>query len=289
MEPFDDNAEMKTSETTAADPTTPEVPAPGSAPPALAEAPRHRREGAWETLRSLLVVIVAVLCIRTFIAEATVIPTGSMENTILIGDHVFLDKLLYGPELPGTSWRLPRLRLINRGDIVAFHNPRNPSVMFVKRVMAQGGDRIRIVGRQVYVNGQPLHEPYAHFEVFAGRENFPPPVDPETGMAMIRMVDPASAKWAEEMPAFIRDGQLVVPQDHFFAMGDNRDNSDDSRYWGFVPDENVVGEPLFVYWSYDAPTLDWTADSLLDRVKFDGSILRNFFQKTRWSRMGKIF
>ncbi|HEV2175847.1 MAG TPA: signal peptidase I [Terriglobia bacterium] len=277
---------MKTSEHAAASPATPEAPAPQSAPP-----PEHRRhgEGAWETLRSLFIVLIAVFCIRTFVAEATVIPTGSMENTILIGDHVFLDKLLYGPELPYTPWRLPRLRPIHRGDIVAFHNPRNPSVMFVKRVIAAGGDTIRIVGRQVYVNGQPLKEPYAHYELFAGRDNFPPPVDPATGLAMIRMVDPASPQWAQEMPAFIHNGSLVVPQDHFFAMGDNRDNSDDSRYWGFVPDENVVGEPLFVYWSYDAPTPDWTAESLLARVKFDGSILRNFFQKTRWSRMGKIF
>src|ERR1700733_12570299 len=120
-----------------------------------------RRESVWETLRSLLIVLVGVLCIRTFVAEATVIPTGSMESTILIGDHVFLNKLLYGPRLPYTSLRLPALRQIHRLDIVAFRYPRNPSVMFVKRVIGVGGDVVKIADKKVYLNGKALFEPYA--------------------------------------------------------------------------------------------------------------------------------
>jgi len=116
------------------------------------EATSRRRESAWETVRSLLVVLVGVFCIRTFIAEATVIPTGSMESTIMIGDHVFLNKLLYGPRLPYTSFRIPPLRSVHRQDIVAFRYPRNPSVMFVKRVIGVGGDVIRIEDRSVFVN-----------------------------------------------------------------------------------------------------------------------------------------
>src|SRR5438034_992561 len=108
---------------------------------------------AWETMRSLLVVLAIVICFRTFVAEATVVPTGSMEQTILIGDHVFLDKLLYGPRLPFTSWRIPALRSVHRGELVAFHYPRNPSVMYVKRAIAVGGDVVRISNRKVFVNG----------------------------------------------------------------------------------------------------------------------------------------
>ena len=124
----------------------------------------ERQETVWDTLRSLLIVLVGVLCIRTFVAEATVIPTGSMESTILIGDHVFLNKLLYGPRLPYTSLRVPPLREIHRLDIVAFRYPRNPSVMFVKRVIGVGGDVVKIENKKVYLNGQALFEPYAQFQ-----------------------------------------------------------------------------------------------------------------------------
>ena len=258
-----------------------------AAPAALVGA--NRGESWWETVRSLLVVLAAVLGIRTFVAEATVIPTGSMESTILIGDHVFLNKLLYGPEIPYTSWRLPVLRQIHRGDIVAFHYPRNPSVMFVKRVIAQGGDVVKVIHKQVYVNGKPLYEPYVQLDpssVMPLVVNFPPSVEEVQTIPAYGGLDPA---WAREMPNYIKPDGLHVPKGYFFAMGDNRDNSLDSRFWGFVPDENVVGEPLFVYWSYDAPTPDWTADSLTDRLRFDASIIENFLSKTRWARTGKVF
>lgn len=260
-------------------------PAPTPSPPAGA----RKGESVWETVRSLLWVLVGVFCIRTFIAEATVIPTGSMERTILIGDHVFLNKLLYGPQFPYTSWRIPPLKPIHRGDIIAFRYPRNPSVMFVKRVIGVGGDVVKIVNKKVYVNGQLLTEPYAQFQypgIFPLRDNFPPSLSQVDTLPASWGLDPG---WAREMPSYIRPEGLHVPQGYIFAMGDNRDNSLDSRFWGFVPEGNVVGEPLFVYWSYDAPTRDWTNDDLLSRLKFDASIIVNFFQRTRWSRTGKIF
>ncbi len=261
---------------------------------APAEAqPRQRAavhsETWWETLRSLIVVLIAVVSIRTFVAEATVIPTGSMESTILIGDHVFLNKLLYGPEIPYTSWRLPVLRQIHRGDIVAFHYPVNPSQMFVKRVIAMGGDTIKIVNKVVYVNGVRLAEPYVQYDPGANMPlivNFPPKLEEIPTLPAWEGLDP---KWAHEMPKYIKPDGLHVPEGYFFAMGDNRDNSDDSRFWGFVPVQSVVGEPLFVYWSYDAPTRDWVADSLTARLRFDASIVKNFLKRTRWSRTGKAF
>jgi signal peptidase I len=248
-----------------------------------------RHDGLWETVRSLLIVLVGVFCIRTFVAEATVIPTGSMENTILIGDHVFLNKLLYGPQLPYTDVRFPRIAPIHRGDIVAFHYPVNPSQMFVKRVIGVGGDVVRVIDKKVFVDGKALDEPYVHFmspAIFPLRDDFPPPVREINELPAAWGLDPT---WAREMPHYIHKDGLHVPKGYLFVMGDNRDDSLDSRFWGFVPMQNVVGEPLFVYWSYNAPSKEWLDDSLHDRLKFDASILWNFFARTRWSRMGKIF
>ena len=249
----------------------------------------ERQETLWDTLRSLLIVLAGVLCIRTFVAEATVIPTGSMESTILIGDHVFLNKLLYGPRLPYTSLRVPPFKEIHRQDIVAFRYPRNPSVMYVKRVIALGGDVVKIENKKVYVNGKPLFEPYTQFlypTTLPLRDDFPPSLSLLETFPAYGGLDP---NWAREMPSYIRNDGLHVPPGCFFAMGDNRDNSEDSRFWGFVPIENVVGEPLFVYWSYDAPTKDWTAETLAARLKFDASIVWNFLTHTRWSRTGQTF
>src|SRR5579875_3791513 len=260
-------------------------------PASSTEAPRPKRngEGAWETVRSLLIILVGVFCIRTFVGEATMIPTGSMKNTILIGDHVFLNKLLYGPSLPYTSWRLPCLVKIHHGDIVAFRYPRNPSEMFVKRVIGEGGDVVRIVNKQIYLNGKPLYEPYARHGdagIFPLHDNFPPPVNEIGSLPEAWGLD---EKWARVMPEYIESDGLHVPKGVLFVMGDNRDNSSDSRFWGFVPLKNVVGEPLFVYWSYNAPSREWLDDSVEGRLRFDGSILMNFVQRTRWARIGKVF
>ena len=256
---------------------------------AAAPTRTSRRESAWETVRSLLLVLLGVFCIRTFIAEATVIPTGSMEQTILIGDHVFLDKLLYGPRLPYTSFRIPPLKTVRPQEIIAFRYPRNPSLMFVKRVIGKGGDVVRIENKKVFVNGQAWNEPYVQFQsssVFPLRDSFPPAITQLETLPAAWGLDPG---WAREMPSYIRDDGLHVPPGYLFVMGDNRDNSLDSRFWGFVPEGYVVGEPLFVYWSYDAPSKDWTNENLIARLRFDFSILWNFVRKTRWSRTGKFF
>lgn len=205
----------------------------------------------------LLVVGVILLGLRTFVGEASVVPTGSMEGTILIGDHLFLNKLLYGPEIPLLNWRLPMLKTIRRGDIVVFRYPRNPEETFLKRVTALGGDRVEIRDGVVYVNSRALNEPYA---VHRG----------------------SRYSASEEMAS------LVVPEGSLFVMGDNRDNSSDSREWGFVPVRNVIGEPMFVYWSYDAPTSRWLDQNWMHEMAFYVSIAGNFFTRTRWSRTGML-
>lgn len=200
-------------------------------------------------------MVLIVLVTRIFIGEASVVPTGSMEGTILIGDHLFMNKFLYGPEIPLLGLRLPMLKTIHRGDIVVFRYPRNPAETFLKRVAAVGGDRVEIHDGVLYINSRAVAEPYA---VHHGPMN----------------------AFYEQMTA------VVVPQGSLFVMGDNRDNSSDSREWGYVPVQNVIGEPLFVYWSYDAPSSRWLDENFEHRMAFYGSIMENFFSHTRWSRTG---
>lgn len=239
---------------------------PANLPPACSEEPRSDntvwaeepatgRPRLRRPLRHLLIMAAAVLSIRIFIGEASVVPTGSMESTILVGDHLFVNKMLYGPEIPLLNWRLPRLKKIHRGDIIVFRYPKNPAEAFLKRVAAVGGDRLEIHDGIVYVNSRPVKEPYA---VYHGPRNSP----------------------EEQM------SEIIVPKGKLFVMGDNRDNSSDSRDWGFVPVENVIGEPLLVYWSYDAPSSRWLDENPAHRAAFYASIMGNFFSHTRWSRVG---
>jgi signal peptidase I len=205
--------------------------------------------------RRLLLIFIIVFLLRIFVAEASLVPTASMEGTILVGDHLFMSKLLYGPEIPFSHWRLPMLKTIHRGEIVVFHFPKNPAEIYLKRVAAVGGDRVEIRDGILYVNSQPVNEPYA-----------------------IHRLSMHSTH--EQMDA------LQVPPGQLFVMGDNRDNSSDSRDWGFVPVRNVIGEPLLVYWSYDAPSSRWLDENFSHKLEFYGSIAENFFSRTRWKRTG---
>ena len=226
--------------------------------PVAASAPRAKAPSRWLRYPGrLFMVALTLLALRTFVGEASVVPTGSMEGTILVGDHLFLNKLPYGPEVPLTHLHLPRWKTIRRGDIVVFRYPRNPEEAFLKRVIAVGGDRVEIRGGAVYLNSNPIDEPYA--------------------------VHRRPARSAVEQATAV-----VVPDGNLFVMGDNRDNSSDSRDWGFVPEQNVIGEPLLVYWSYDAPSSRWLDPDFNHQMSFDVSIAENFFSRTRWARMGML-
>jgi signal peptidase I len=228
-------------------------PAAQAAPTRSIRAPRFWRL----SIRRLIVLAAIVLGMRVFVGEASVVPTGSMEGTILVGDHLFMDKLLYGPEIPVVNWRLPMIKTVHRGDIVVFHYPKDPSETFLKRVAAVGGDRLEIRNGVLYVNSLPVQEPYA--------------------------VHRAALHSPEESW-----GPTAVPQGKLFVMGDNRDNSSDSRDWGFVPVGNVIGEPMFVYWSYDAPTSRWLDERQGHKIVFYASIAGHFFSHTRWGRTGML-
>jgi signal peptidase I len=217
-----------------------------------------RQLWVWRHRQFLAITAAIIFLTYTFIGEAAVVPTGSMEGTILIGDHLIVNKLMYGPHVPFTQMHLPRMKAIRRGDIIAFRYPKDPSLSFLKRVAAVGGDKIEIRSDVLYVNDAPVREPYV-----VHRMNW-------------HHVMP------EDMPA------QMVPAGELFMLGDNRDNSDDSRYWGTVPEGNVIGSPLMVLWSYDAPSRDWLDENPLREIKFMGAIAANFFTRTRWSRTGML-
>jgi signal peptidase I len=217
------------------------------------------------------VTILIYLFATTTLVQAYVIPTGSMEGSLRVGDHVIVDRMAYAD--PGAFGRyfLP-YRDIQRGDIVTFHFPEDTRQTFVKRVIGLPGDRIRLMGKQVVRNGHRLIERYTqHIDsgVDIYRDDFPAAADFRT-----------TPRGRDMFEHHMVNGEIVVPPKSLFVLGDNRDNSEDSRYWGFVPREYVTGKPLFVYWSYDAPTGDLERWS----ISHIGDVAEHFFTKTRWDR-----
>jgi signal peptidase I len=232
--------------------------------------------GTAGTLQSLLGTVVIAVFVITFIVQAFQIPSPSMENTLLVGDYLLVNKLCYG----GGAWSdfLMPYKRVRRGDIVVFHYPVNPVQHFVKRVIGVPGDRIRMINKQVYVNGVALQEPYARFTRPANdlfRDSFPR-LDVAAG---------ETPEWWVQMRKLVEDGQLIVPQGHYFVMGNNRDDSYDSRYWGFVPQANIIGRPLLIYWSVKGVGEEEARpSSMAGRLAHLGYALTHVFQITRWNR-----
>jgi len=236
-------------------------------------AGREPSEAPRNAIAEWTITILLLLFGTTTLVQAFVIPTGSMEDTLLIGDHLLVDKLSYAPAGPVSKYLLPYTP-VKRGDIIVFRYPVDPRQTFVKRVIGVPGDHLRIVNKQVYRNGKPLREPYKYHKDLAldsYRDNFPS--EPNT------RIDERAAVMLEKA---VVQGEVVVPDESYFVMGDNRDRSLDSRYWGFVPRSNIIGKPLLVYWSYDATTEHLTSSGVDFAHLWD--ILRFFPTKTRWSR-----
>jgi signal peptidase I len=221
------------------------------------------------------ITILILLFGTSTIAQPFVIPTSSMHNTLLTGDHLIVDKLAYAPQDALSKHFLP-YEDVQRGDIIVFKHPTLLTVDYVKRCIGMPGDHIKLVNKQVFINGKPLVEPYViHQNDFSlYRDDFPQG-QPEYTQ------DPKMAERAFQMlHDNVVNGELIVPADNYFAMGDNRDNSLDSRYWGLVPRDNIEGKPLVIFWSYDAPTDDLKDYNL--HHMFD--LATHFFTKTRWNR-----
>ncbi len=220
--------------------------------------PQTSGKRAWGTVKSIASTLLFVWLVTHHIAQATVVPTESMSPTILVGDHFFLDKLAFPANYPEGLMKFLPARTIQRGEILAFWSPQDPDLRLVKRVIGLPGETIEIRNRVVYIDGRPLSEPYAVF-------SDPRVIPQRDSMALTK-----------------------IPPDSFFMMGDNRDNSNDSRFWGFARRDSVIGTPLFVYWSYDSgpyrATRTWS-----ETGKYYASMAAHFFSNTRWSRTGTTF
>ena len=233
------------------------------------------------TIQSIAGTVVIAVFVVTFIVQAFTIPSESMERTLLVGDYVLVDKFSYGG---GTSWsHLFPYRKIQRGDIVVFHYPVRPQQHFVKRVVGLPGDRLRLINKRVYVNGVPLQEPYVQYVSAVRdmyRDDFPRTDVPSAGV---------TARWWGEMPKLVEDKQLIIPENNYFVLGDNRDDSQDSRYWGFVPRENIIGRPLMIYWSARNLENDLPGSPTAgDRLYHLAYAVTHLFQITRWERTFRL-
>ena len=211
----------------------------------------------WSGFKSIASTLVFVWLITHHIAQATVVPTESMSPTILVGDHFFLDKVAFPANYPHALQKFLPTRTIHRGEILAFWSPQDPNTRLVKRVIGLPGETIELRHRMVYIDGRKLEEPYA---VFNDSRNIPQRDD----MAPV-----------------------TIPADSYFMMGDNRDNSNDSRFWGFAHTQSMIGTPLFVYWSYDGEpyraNMTWA-----EWGKSYASVVTHFFTNTRWLRTGTL-
>jgi signal peptidase I len=219
------------------------------------------------------VTIILLLFATTTLIQAFVIPSASMEDTLLIGDHVLVDKMVYAPGGVGAAHTLP-YRDVRRGDVIVFRYPLDIRQDYVKRAIGVPGDHIHFVNKKLVLNGKQVDEPYTKYSSTYSdsyRDNFPS----WSGV-------PLRPRAMEMLQSYVVNGDLVVPNGFVYAMGDNRDDSDDSRYWGLVPRENIVGTPVVMYWSYDASTQDLTNGNIgFDHIVDVGL---HFFTKTRWKR-----
>jgi signal peptidase I len=223
-----------------------------------------QKSWARDYFESILIAVIFALFARTWVIQAFKIPSESMEDNLLVGDHILVNKFIYGVPSFHALDRLLPMRDVRRNDIIVFKYPKEPERDFIKRVIAVGGDTVMLKDRQVYVNGEKVNESrYAVYKQLYG-------VNPIRQRLMDNMED------------------RLIDKDTYFVMGDNRNNSDDSRFWGTVPRQNLKGRALLIYWSYEAQPGDYTAKSPLEKIETIGSILVHFPTRTRWGRTFRL-
>jgi signal peptidase I len=258
---------------------TQEVAAEAARPP---EPPEHHDDTTLsEYLESLLVTVLLALFATTFVLQAFKIPSPSMESTLLVGDHLLVNKFIFGGRGAWYEKILP-YRSLERGDIIVFKYPYQDHTHYVKRVIGLPGDHLKLVDQRVFVNGKLLNEPYVVHDPNAQYDPlnyaFPPVGSQFYASQMV-------PEWAHQLKKYVQGDEIVVPADRYFAMGDNRDHSADSRYWGFVDRDAVMGRPFLIYWSVEASSSDYSANTFWQRLAGVFDTLLHLPSRTRWSRM----
>jgi len=255
------------------------VGAPEASEPA-APAPRHDEGTLRDYLTSLLLTIIIAIFGTTFIVQAFKIPSASMAPTLLVGDHLLVNKFIFGGRGTWYDHLLP-YRPIRRGDVIVFKYPYEDHPYYVKRVIGLPGDRVRITDQRVYINGKLLIEPYAVHDLSAADPymfDFPP-------RDLLLIAAEITPEWTDALRHDVHHGELLVPPNDYFVMGDNRDHSSDSRYWGFVPRDAIVGRPLVIYWSIRAISDEYSPSTPARKLQDIARALLYLPTETRWSRM----
>jgi signal peptidase I len=261
-------------------------PAPAGAAPVVASAPvmglrraiaHDVAHGIPEAVSSLLRTVIVAVFVLTFLAQPMVIPSESMEHTLLVGDFLLMNRSALAP---GGIWkRILPYAGVERGEIVTFHSPVNSKEYLVKRVIGLPGDRLRIDGPQVFVNGQRLDEPYATFEPTAANpylDQFPAKVYSDPGV---------DTGWWKQMQQLTQNGELVIPQGEYFMLGDNRNHSRDSRFWGFVSRNEIIARPLVIYFSLTRPSRTDMQQASDDRLGHESELSAHWKGFARWRRI----
>jgi signal peptidase I len=248
------------------------------------QEPAKEKETLAESISGIAAVFVSGLFILTFILQQFEIPSSSMENTLLIGDHVFVDRLTPTGKHGFPGFVLP-YREIHRNNIAVFVSPEQPGLYLVKRIVGVPGDRIHLENGVLYLNGVRQQQPFViHGRYEPARDDFP-----AYGPAPSGSTSPVVEEWPQVLRQNVQGRDLVVPKDSYFAMGDNRDVSFDSRYWGFVPRENILGSPLFIAWSLNQTEADFPTDaSIPERIGAFFHTAFHFFGLTRWDRVMRL-
>ncbi len=244
----------------------------------------HRRTSLHEYVESLLVTVVLALFAQAFVVQAFKIPTESMVPALLVGDHVLVNKFIFGGRGHWYDRFLP-YREIRRGDVIVFPYPFDDHAFYVKRAIGLPGDRLKIVDQKVYVNGKPLVEPYAVHDPMAIYDPLMDDFPPTTPAGVSAQMRP---EWAAQVLQYVHNGELVVPPGKYFAMGDNRDDSADSRYWGFVDRDAIVGRPILIYWSVRSSENEYDDTNFSAWLKDTLDVLIHLPSRTRGSRMFRL-
>lgn len=248
--------------------------------PAERDIPKGIVRDYFETI---VICVIFVIFARAFVFQQSKIPTGSMIPTLLIGDYIMVNKFIYAPTSGGMGWLergLLPVREIRRGDIIVFKYPEEPEKDYIKRVIGLPGEFIEIRNKTVYINGIPLEEPYKIHETDLSPDSW---TRIKEGEAVLSAAPPARRSWSYQQRDF-DFAQMLIPEGHYFCMGDNRDNSKDSRAWGTVPRENIKGKAFIIWWSFSGEDGDYVRTSVVDRVKSIGNKILYFIPKSRYRR-----